>query len=352
MPWLRLDDIGYDDPLVRAVGNGAYGAVTRMGQYASAQRTDGWIPADKAREIASRAELRALTAVRIGDGAPMLHAHGDDCRCLQGVAWNEAQGGYWIHAFLDRNPSRSENDVHRAKARELKDKELRRAVKDRDGDTCRYCGITVKWADRKTPAGGVLDHVDPKIAAGADNLVVACRGCNGRKKDCTPEAAGLALLPPPADPAAIYAGSTPDQPPNHAGSTPDHQIDHRPPDRPAADPQLSPVAALTADPAPNQSQNPQVAATNAGINGEISDGMTAGTGRGRDGHGSPLETGYAQRIGDAGPTGRRPTVGPSTTPRNQLAPNPYSRTPAGQPPAPMPAASSTTPIPGTRGPSR
>jgi hypothetical protein len=336
MPWYRLDDVGYDDPLVLAMGNAAYGALTRMGQYASAQRTDGWIPAHKAREICSRAELRALTDKRIGDDPPALHLATDECRCLEGRR-DLSRGGFWIHGFLDRNPSRSENDVHRAKARELKDKELRRAVKERDGDRCRYCGITVRWADRKTTAGGVLDHVDPKIASGAANLVVACRGCNSRKKDCTPEAAGMALLPvaplPRTEADSIYAGSTPDQPPINVGSTDPAQngsrsgprSDHRP--DPAPDHQ--PPGETGPDPAQNQVTEPV-------INSEINSGMTAGPGRGGAGTGSRTDIGrYAGVVGDAGPTGARPTVGPPTTIRDQLAPNPYTRSPAGQttPPA-------------------
>ncbi|MFI0800069.1 hypothetical protein SAMN04489729_4828 [Amycolatopsis lurida] len=331
MPWLRLNDVGYDDPHVHAVGNSAYGALTRLKQYASAQRTDGWVPTLKARQIATRRELKALLDIRLGDGPPMIHRPGDECRCLEGKKWNADLGGYWVHAFLDENPSRAENDVHRAKTRELKDKELRAAVKNRDGMACRYCGITVKWADRKTPAGGVLDHVDPKIAAGADNLVVACRGCNGRKKDCTPEAAGLILLPPPN--SAINAESTPDQPP----------ITHRSPDRPETDPdpaqnpiptgnQAPPAENATntrPDPAQNQPQNPMIT---DGITGP----MTTGTGRGRDGVAPQTgPTAYRDRIGDAGPNGHRPTVGPADTPRDQLAPNPYTRT-ATPPPPPQP----------------
>lgn len=332
MPWYRLDDVGYDDPLVLAVGNAAYGALTRMGQYSSAQRTDGWVPASKAREIASRAELRLLTDTRIGADPPALHLAGDECGCLEGRGQVAERGGFWIHAFLDRNPSRSENDVHKAKARELRDKELRRAVKDRDGDRCRYCGITVRWADRKTPAGGVLDHVDPKIAAGADNLVVACRGCNGRKKDCTPEAAGMALLPPPAaagEGSGTRPGSTPDQPPIYPGSTDPPRNGSETGSRSAPDPAPDPNPGPGDVPGPGPAQNQ---ATDQAINRGIHDGMTAGPGRAGPGRGARTEPGgYARQVGDAGPTGHRPTVGPPTTPRSQLAPNPYTRSPAGQP---------------------
>ena len=71
---------------------------------------------------------------------------------------------------------------------------LTRAVRARDGDACRYCGKTVRWEDRKGPDGGTYDHIDPDGPNNPDNLVVACRSCNGRKGRRTPERAGLSLL--------------------------------------------------------------------------------------------------------------------------------------------------------------
>ena len=323
MPWLRKDDVGYDDPLVLAVGNAAYGAFVRMEQFASAQRTNGWVPDKKAREISSRAELRALEA-SYPDLGRLLHRHGDDCRCLERHDWSVERGGYWIHDFLGKNPSRAENDVHRAKQRELKDKELRAAVKARDGNRCRYCGIEVRWADRKTSQGGVLDHVDPRRADGATNLVVACRGCNSRKQDCTPEAAGMELLPAPN----IYAGSTPDLLPIYAGSTDPTQI--RP--ESGVDPDPDPRPGQGTDPTRPSGPVPgSEAPENQAVNGEINGGTTVGTGRGGPGSGSVIDA------GDAGPDGYRPAVGPADTPRDPLHPNPYLkyRTDAGpSPPEP------------------
>lgn len=331
MPWLRLDDVGYDDPLVRAVGNGAYGAHTRMGQYAQAHRTNGWIPEDKAREIASRAELRQLLTVHIGDEPPLLHGPGDACKCLEQHDWDTARGGYWLHDHLGRNPSRAENDVHRAKQKELKDKQLRHIVRTRDGDSCRYCGTTVVWADRRSPRGGVLDHVDPTIAAGADNLVVACRGCNGRKKDCTPEAAGMTLRPvpdPSADQDQTNSRSTTDQTQNQNAdprSAPDPHLDPQPVDTgPRASPDQAETRPDTQVAHPDAPENgPEDATT-----GRTRDAMTAGTGRGGQPHRSTL----AERVGNVDPAGRREQIGPANTPRNALAPSPYFKASTGTPP--------------------
>lgn len=57
-------------------------------------------------------------------------------------------------------------------------KKLRVAVLLRDGNTCRYCGV-VPTIDAFT-----LDHLVPLCRGGVDeleNLVVACRPCNGKK---------------------------------------------------------------------------------------------------------------------------------------------------------------------------
>lgn len=65
---------------------------------------------------------------------------------------------------------------------------LRSVVWARDAGACRYCG----------GAGDHLDHVVPVAAGGAaeiDNLVCACRPCGRRKRDRTPEQAGMSLRP-------------------------------------------------------------------------------------------------------------------------------------------------------------
>lgn len=59
---------------------------------------------------------------------------------------------------------------------------VRRAVFERDGDRCAYCGAT--------DGPFHLDHVFPAIRgghSGADNLVVACAPCNLSKGAQTPE---------------------------------------------------------------------------------------------------------------------------------------------------------------------
>jgi 5-methylcytosine-specific restriction endonuclease McrA len=63
----------------------------------------------------------------------------------------------------------------------------------RDKYTCQYCS-TVLPAKELT-----LDHVFPQSRGGtseATNLVTACKKCNGRKRDRTPEEARMPLINP------------------------------------------------------------------------------------------------------------------------------------------------------------
>lgn len=59
---------------------------------------------------------------------------------------------------------------------------LRRAVLERDGFKCTYCGV------EDVPLH--CDHIQPYSRGGAtslENLAAACKPCNSSKKDRTPE---------------------------------------------------------------------------------------------------------------------------------------------------------------------
>jgi 5-methylcytosine-specific restriction endonuclease McrA len=215
MTWLRLDD-GFDnDPLLlsvarnRADADRVLGILTALMLYCARHLTDGYLPGLVVAEHVRDPLLGKLTA------AGLLHPEGTGCECLSHRPWRRP-AEYAVHHYLKSNPTRAEHDVARAKAAELRDRELLHAVRCRDGEACRYCGVPVNAYDRKSARGMVYDHVDPALACGASNLVVACRGCNSRKGPRTPEAAGMVLLPEPravsgTDPAPVD-GSGPDAP--------------------------------------------------------------------------------------------------------------------------------------------
>ena len=67
----------------------------------------------------------------------------------------------------------------------------------RDNNQCQYCTSTKNLT---------LDHVFPKSRGGKttwDNLTTACKLCNGRKGDFTPEEAGMILHQTPFKPSFV-----------------------------------------------------------------------------------------------------------------------------------------------------
>ncbi len=84
---------------------------------------------------------------------------------------------------------------------------IRRGVKfsranvfSRDGYACQYCGM------KKPRSELSFDHVLPRTAGGRtgwENIVTACRPCNLKKRNRTPEQAGMRLLRPPTRPTSL-----------------------------------------------------------------------------------------------------------------------------------------------------
>ena len=69
----------------------------------------------------------------------------------------------------------------------------------RDESKCQYCGKKLSQSDVE------IDHVVPRSRDHSPgniwtNLVVACRKCNGRKRDRTPKEANMKLLRDPFEP--------------------------------------------------------------------------------------------------------------------------------------------------------
>lgn len=76
----------------------------------------------------------------------------------------------------------------------------RRTVLARDHYTCQYCGTTPGRAEL------TVDHIIPRSRGGEttwDNVVTACRCCNVRKGNRTPEESGLLLQCRPAKPRFV-----------------------------------------------------------------------------------------------------------------------------------------------------
>ena len=89
---------------------------------------------------------------------------------------------------------RANNQTQDSRRIELvRDRALCEAIRRRDGDQCRYCGVSVNWSDRRSRSGATYDHVDPRGGNTIDNVVIACHQCNIVKNARTPEQAGFVL---------------------------------------------------------------------------------------------------------------------------------------------------------------
>ncbi|MCZ8354252.1 MAG: HNH endonuclease [Cyclobacteriaceae bacterium] len=83
----------------------------------------------------------------------------------------------------------------------------RQNIFKRDNNECQYCGTRRELT---------IDHVIPKARGGKDtwtNLVTACKRCNAKKGDYTPEEANMPLRHKPVKPS--YAIFLKDQTGNH-----------------------------------------------------------------------------------------------------------------------------------------
>ena len=184
MSWVKIDDQFTDNPKIAVLSDVAFRAYVSSICYASRNLTDGVVPMRKAKEFAGR--VRIIQELIPGLWEPL------------------PDGSLAIHDYLKYNPTRdqvlAEREIAKRRFAMNANPELARIVRARDGDSCRYCGTVINWADRKSPLGGTYDHVVPMIQGGPEtieNLVSCCRRCNNRKGARSPEQAGMVLLPTP-----------------------------------------------------------------------------------------------------------------------------------------------------------
>lgn len=219
-PWLKIDPVGV--AWLDGVSIDAFTLWCALQLYQARTGGTALVPRSKLHA----ATARRLTVRRIDAAVDELLAEGqlvDHGDALELVVWEQPPVEVWQDDVLRWRWQRN------AKLKRLP--ELREFVKTRDRSLCRYCGVRVNWADKKGPTGATYDHVDPDGDNTRDNVVVACRRCNGRKKDRTPAQAGMPLLRPgttaSAPAASAATGPCPrpaeggDRPPARAPDDPD-----------------------------------------------------------------------------------------------------------------------------------
>jgi hypothetical protein len=181
VPWFKVDDgFAFHRKAIKA-GNAALGLWVRAGSWCAHQLTDGIVPSEVL-PILGGTEVDADALVSSG-------------------LWDRTDDGYEFRGWHEYQPMRNEVEANRFATRErqsvFRNPELRQAVRDRDGNVCRYCGQAVQFTDRRGSLGGTYDHIDPKGGTVLENLVVCCRGCNASKGRRTPKQAGMTLQPSP-----------------------------------------------------------------------------------------------------------------------------------------------------------
>jgi 5-methylcytosine-specific restriction endonuclease McrA len=264
MTWSRLDDLYDDHPKVLAAMhmNPLAVALHVTAITASSRReSDGlvdpfWllarVPDRKRREeaLALLVRLGLFDVVAVGDVLTLTDSAGFSAEM---GPFDEPR--YVVHDYLAYNPSRRQQESSRLWDRRRKDlerdKELVAAIRERDGDRCRYCAIKVNWRDRRSERGGTYDHVEPRGENTFANVVVACRGCNMRKGPRTPDAAGMPLLPPGLETSSPGPGSG--QNTAKSVSTP-HALTH--PDPALIKPPLAPPATAGGEPGQSPGASP------------------------------------------------------------------------------------------------
>lgn len=188
--WFKVDDQFHEHAKVRRTGPdvAAIGVWTLSGSWAGDNRSDGFVPESVVKRWTGSWRKHAATLVRVG---------------LWESTEVDGERGWVFHDWDDCNPTKDETttDAGRLRWRRKnalsKNRELCEQIVARDRSQCRYCRVRVNWADRRGKGGGTYDHVDPDGPNTLENVVVACRRCNGRKRDRTPDEAGMPLLPVP-----------------------------------------------------------------------------------------------------------------------------------------------------------
>jgi hypothetical protein len=183
-----VDDAMHDHRKFRGRSLAAIGLWTVAGAWCGDNRTDGFVPEAVARRWPGSRKLA--------------------CELVAAGLWentdHDGERGWRFHDWSDWQPTKDEYSEPSDKIKWRRKKQLERngflreQIHERDRGLCRYCGVRVNWSDKRGATGGTYDHVDPAGGNELENVVTACRRCNGRKRDRTPVEAGMVLLPVPA----------------------------------------------------------------------------------------------------------------------------------------------------------
>lgn len=212
MTWVRLSDQTARDETLRSAGKDAallwVAALIECAAVDEGAGADGRLTPMRVKDAAHLFDLNhrkgAARLVELGLWHDVATVAGcEDCMAHGGDRLHPTE--LFIHGWWSRLLSSAGKHDGLVRDRERRGKRLDRhpdlcaMVRKRDRDLCRYCEVLTRWdGDKRSKTSGTYDHVDPFGGNALSNVVVACRRCNGVKKDRTPEQAGMVLLPEPA----------------------------------------------------------------------------------------------------------------------------------------------------------
>ncbi len=184
--------------IARSIGNGSITEAVVPAEIATMYGTPEWV---------AKLLLVGLWTAE-GAGYRDVRYHGMGNPTAEKVARDKAQAAK--RQTLFKNPA------------------LRKAICLRDKDSCRFCGVKVKWTDRKGEQSGTYDKVDPAGPNEFDNIVVCCRACLAAKGDRSPQEAGMVLRQVPGSKSDLnpiqngfeaeqVSNATPSLPPSKEG---------------------------------------------------------------------------------------------------------------------------------------
>ena len=194
--WFKVDDKLHDHPKVQRLledadetnALAAMGLWALSGSWSGDQMSDGILSAYVLKRWHTGWRELAVLLVEVG---------------LWELVTVDGRPCHQFHDWTDYNDPKAkimaDREAERMRVALMRDTKLVTAIKKRDQDRCRYCGSMVRWGNQRGPEGATYDHVKPVIKGGkntSENVVIACRGCNSRKKHLTLKEAGMRLLKP------------------------------------------------------------------------------------------------------------------------------------------------------------
>jgi hypothetical protein len=190
------DDAFYDQPEAWDLPDCAVALMTRAGSWSARNRRNGFVPTSMFARFTSDPDLAVAELLKRN----LWRRAGGGCQFTRWPSWTgtaEAAGAATIDAGEAERRARKLAGEARRQAL-FRNPDLKRAIRERDADRCRYCAAGVRWGKGRSGDSGTYDHIDPDGDNSLENLVVACCSCNSAKRRRTPAEAGMILLDPPA----------------------------------------------------------------------------------------------------------------------------------------------------------